>query len=188
MGDVDGTTMGATVFLTLLGLLFVAIGLYMVVRSRLLERRCTETARGEVVEMRDESFKFKRSKKKEEKEPVVAANEAIAEKKRAYRAKKRSQAAAEMDAQVASWRPVVRFTVGGREFEVRAARGTTKNRYKVGHPCDVHYDPAKPSRYWLAIDGLPKSVGVTLAIGGAGLIVIGVACWFVLPALNEMWG
>ncbi len=185
MGDVDGTTMGATVFLTLLGLLFAAIGLYMVLRAWYLDRRCTETVRGQIVEIRDENL-LKRSKKKQKEEPVVAANEAIAAKKRAYRAKKRRQAAAEMDAQVASWRPIVRFTVDDRTFDVRAACGTTQNRYKVGEACDVHYDPARPARHWLSIDGLPKSVGVMLAIGGAGLILIGIACWFVLPALNSL--
>lgn len=173
-----------TVLLCLLGAGFAVGGLCMVVRSRSLERRCTEATTGTVVEMRDESFGPFRKKRPRKEEPVVAANEAIAAKKRAYKEKKRHQAQDELTAGAATWRPVVRYEVAGRPFERKATRATVKGRFKVGQECTVRYDPQRPDYCWFSIDGLPGAIGAILAGGGALLAVMGVVCWFVMPSLG----
>lgn len=180
-----------TASLCLLGMGFAVGGLCMVVRSKSLERRCTEVAEGSIVEIRDESFggRFKKRAaavgKREKEEPVVAANEAIAAKKRAYKEKKRRQAADDLAAGAATWRPVVRYEVDGRAFEQKATRATIKGHFKVGQDCTVRYDPRKPDYCWLSIDGLPGAIGAILSGGGALLVVMGVICWFVLPTLGQ---
>ena len=108
MDATSSVTIGVTVVVCLLGLTSLIGGLYTFLRSKYLDRVCTATATGRIVDIVDEDFGKKRKRaarvKAEENENVVAANEAIAKKKRAYNAKKRSQAQAAADATVATWR------------------------------------------------------------------------------------
>lgn len=185
-------TVNATLIITtlvcLLGLTAIIGGLYTFLHATYLKRRCTQQTSGTITAILDEGFKKRRSSHAKEK-PVVAANEQIAAKKRAYTAKKRSEAQAAADATLSTWRPLVSYLVEGATYEGRAARGVTQNRFKVGEKTVVHYDPARPGKTrWFALDGLPTGMGVTLMICGAVLILIGVACWFVLPELGRMSG
>ena len=172
----DGVAWGATAFACALGLAALVGGIYLVLRARFLDKHCTATAQGSVVDILDESFKgdARRAAKKlarrekEADEQVIEANEAIAAKKRAYNAKRRRAAEEQARASASTWRPVV--------------------RYEVGDPCEVHYDPACPKRCWLQIDGLPGTFGTIICVCGVVLIGIGVACWFVLPAIANLAG
>lgn len=190
MGSAGGAALGAFLFCCVLGVAAVAGGLYLMVRSRFLETRCTARAAGVIVDIVDEGFKESPRKaarrSKEADEQVVAANEAIAAKKRAYNARRRVEARAEAQAAASTWRPVVRYQAGGASFDARATRGVSKGRYKVGQPCEVHYDPSRPARRWLAIDGLPGTFGVMICLCGVALVGVGVACWFLLPAIADL--
>lgn len=185
--DATGSiTLIASAVVCLIGLTALIGGLYTFVHAKYLERRCTEEVTGTIVAILDEGFKKKKTLQPED-EHVVAANEQIAEKKRAYQAKKRSEAQAAADATLSTWRPVVSYCADGTTFEGRAVRGVTQNRCKVGEKTVVHYDPTRPGKTrWFAIDGLPTGMGVTLMVCGAVLIGIGIACWFVLPELGQM--
>lgn len=188
----DNITWGATLFSCTLGLAALLGGLYLILRSRVLERRCTGVAQGVVVDIRDESFgkgsRGASAKREAEEAPVIAANEAIAAKKRAYNARRRIEAEAQAQAAASTWRPIVRYEVAGEAFEVRATRGVSKGRFKVGQPCEVHYDPARPAFHWLQVDGLPGSFGTVICLCGAALVIIGVICWFMLPAIANLAG
>lgn len=190
MDATNGLTIGATAVLVAIGLASLVGGLYMFLKARSLDRRCTAEVSGTIVAILDEGFKKReKSKKREPKEEeVVAANEAIAAKKRAYNAKKRMRAQSEVDATASTWRPIVRYAVDGEEFEVRAVRGVSQNRFKVGQPCAVHYDPAKPSYHWLAIDGMPRTFGIMLMVCGAILVVMGFGCLYLIPELGRLSG
>ena len=192
----DGVAWGATAFACALGLAALVGGIYLVLRARFLDKHCTATVQGSVVDILDESFKgdARRAAKKlarrekEADEQVIEANEAIAAKKRAYNAKRRRAAEEQARASASTWRPVVRYEVAGVQVDARATRGVSRGRYKVGDPCEVHYDPACPKRCWLQIDGLPGTFGTIICVCGVVLIGIGVACWFVLPAIANLAG
>lgn len=190
MESAGGAALGAMLFCCVLGAAAVVGGLYLMLRSRLLESRCTAVAQGVIVDIVDEGFKESPRKaakrEKEADEQVVAANEAIAAKKRAYNARKRVEARAEAQAAASTWRPVVRYQAGDASFDARATRGVSKGRYKVGEPCDVHYDPDKPARRWLAIDGLPGTFGSMICLCGVALVAVGIVCWFLLPAIADL--
>ena len=186
MDATSSVAFGATVFTWLLGLVALVGGLYTYLHAKYLERRCTQQTPGTITAILDEGFKKKRAPSPDD-EHVVAANEQIAAKQRAYKAKKRSEAQAAADATLSTWRPVVSYLVDGTPFEGRAVRGVTQKRFKVGEKTTVFYDPSRPGKTrWFAIDGLPTGMGITLMICGAALIGIGVACWFVLPELATM--
>lgn len=186
-------TFGTTAFLVVLGIVALVGGLYLFVKALRREKRCTEVADGTITALVNEDFGAKRKKpsraqKKEEDEKVVAANEAIAAKKRAYNAKKREQARAEANASTATWRATVTYAVDGKTYEQRATRDVPQKRYKLGQPCKVHYDPNKPGYCWLQIDGLPKTFGVILMACGVGLMLLGLVFWYALPAIAQMSG
>lgn len=194
MDATESVTFGATAFLVLLGVASLLGGIYLFVKALRRDRRCTASASGSIIRMVDEDFASSKKRRaeqeakraREEAEAVVAANEAIAAKKRAYNAKKRARAQAEADAAAATWFAVVAYAVDGATLEARATRGTTKNRYKVGQPCEVHYDPDKPAYCWLQIDGLPKTFGVILMACGVGLMLLGLVCYYILPYIANL--
>lgn len=191
MGATNGVISGATAVICLFGLTSLIGGLYTFLRAKYLERTCTATAKGRIADIVDEDFDKKRKRaakvKSEEDDNVVASNEAIAAKKRAYNAKKRSQAQAQADATVATWRALVEYEVDGHTYQGRAARGVTQGHYKINQPVEVHYDPARPGKVrWYSIDGLPIGMGITLVICGVALFAIGAACWFVLPEVANL--
>lgn len=187
MNATDTISLVASIVVGLLGLTSLVGGLYTFLHAKYLQRHCTAEAKGTIVALLDEGFKKKRAPTRKTDDDVVAANEQIAAKKRAYNAKKRSEAQAAADATLSTWRPLVSYTVDGRTYEVKAARGVTQNQFKVGQATQVHYSPGNPGRtHWFQIDGLPTGMGVTLMVCGAVLIGIGAACWFVLPELGLM--
>lgn len=185
MEGVDASVIGTTVVLVLLGLAVAAGGLRLFVKAKAQARRCTAQVDGEIVDIVNGRRQRGRTARGSEEE-VVAANEAIAAKKRAYAAAKRREREEREAASLATWRPIVRYTVGETAFTVRAVRAVPRDRFKVGQLTAVHYDPADPSRQWFELDGLPKALGGLLMICGAAIAVVGVLCWFVLPALNQM--
>lgn len=192
MDATDGVTVGATLFICGMGLLALVAGAYNFLHALRLSRRCTGDATGTVVDLVDEDFGKKRRRAKAlrpEDIEVIAANEAIAKKKRAYQFKKLTAEQAAADSKVATWRPLVKYTVDGVAYEVKAVRAVVFRRDLVGSTTRVHYDPARPGRvFWLELDGLPKSLGLMLLLCGAALILVGVAVWFILPMLSSLSG
>lgn len=192
MDATDGVTVGATLFICGMGLLALVAGAYNFLRALSLSRRCTGEAAGTVVDLVDEDFGKKRRRARAlrpEDIEVLAANEAIAKKKRAYQFKKLTAEQAAADSKVATWRPLVTYTVSGVSYEVKAARAVVFRRDLVGSGTAVHYDPAKPGRvFWLELDGLPRSLGLMLLLCGAALVLVGAAVWFILPMLSSLSG
>jgi len=197
MDATQGVTVIATGFCCILGLLSLVGGFYVYAHARNLERRCTAQVEGTGVDLVDEDFgkKRRRAKNLSEKDiEVMAANEEIAKKKRAYQLKKLNEQQLEADASAATWRPIVQYTVGGTLYEAKASRAVPYRRVKIGQATTVHYDPSRPEGiFWLQMDGLSKGLGTMLMICGAALLLLGLACWYVLPMLGNLstgalWG
>lgn len=197
MDATQGVTVVATGFCCILGVLALLGGFYNFVHARNLERRCTCQVQGTVVDLVDEDFgkKNRRAKNLTEKDiEVMAANEEIAKKKRAYQLKKLNEQQLEADASAATWRPVVQYTVNGVLYEAKASRAVPYKRVKIGQATTVHYDPARPEGiFWLQLDGLSKGLGVMLMACGGAMLLMGAACWTVLPMIGDLstgalWG
>ena len=182
-------TLGFCIFLCLVGVAAFIAGAVQFLRAKQREHRCTETVMGSVSCIEDESAKgglLAKFKPKEKEETVVAANDAIAQKKQAYLAKKRAQAKSEAMAASATWRPYVQYTINGQKYEKPAVRLVPLKRLDVGTACMVHYDPKDPDYAWFGIDGLTKGMGVTLMLSGISLIAVSIISWLMVPYLSEM--
>lgn len=186
MDATNVTTIVLMAVLGLIGLASLAGGLWALLKARRLRRLCTATAQGTLYDLVYEGLR--RRKRAQREETVVAANEAIAQKKRSYLAKKHAQAEAEAQAAEQVWRPQVRFAVGETTFERPAARCVTRDKRKLGSTVEVHYDPKNPSTCWFSIDGLPGGVGSILTGCGLVLLIIAAACWFVVPDTMAFFG
>ena len=186
----DAIIVAITVVLIVLGAVALIYGLVQVVRARRLERGCTSTAPGRVVELIDHaSGRISAYKRVAREEKVEAANEAIAAKKRAYQAKQRERARQRADEPLATWSVIVSWEPSGAGAgrRLEGTRRHRQTRFKVGQTLHVRYDPADPGVAYLQEEGTPKSFGLTMLACGAALIVLGVICWFLLPGIAAQY-
>lgn len=176
-------TIVVVVALVVLGLAVCALGLVRWRSSRRLEFLCTAEAAGKVVDMVDRGPGSGPARARRGEEDVLAANEAIAAKQRAYREKKRQAARRESREGLATWHAVVEWVPQGASEPIRTEgrRGNRLRAFKVGQRVAVLYDPACPSRWHLREEGVGGALGPTLMAAGAALIVLGVICWFAFP-------
>lgn len=194
---------GVVVVLLALGGLILLYGAWNFLRALVLTRRCTQRADATVERMVDHDagrLGRKRAGRAaiDERDGgrVLAANEAIAAKKRAYRKKRLEQARREADEALATWSVVVRWRpsqAGARRagdegwMTLEGARRHRRSRFSEGQVLHVCYDPARPSVAYIAEEGTPRTFGLTLMGCGAALVAIGVICWFVLPVLARSY-
>lgn len=168
--------------LVALGALVCALGVVRWLASRRLARACTACAPGRVVEVVDRGPGSGPARAGRQEE-VVAANEAIAAKQRAYREKRRQQARRESREGLATWHVVVEWTPQGADAPVRTEgrRGNRFRAYRPGQLVDVCHDPSDPTRWYLRQEGVGGALGPTLVAAGAALVALGVICWFAFP-------
>ena len=137
---------------------------------------------------------------------MLATNEAIAAKKRAYQKKRAARVRREADEALATWSVVVSWApapeAGGAQATDGAGRSATaasesltlegrrkhrRSRFKEGQVLHVCYDPCDPSCAYIEEEGLPRTFGLTMMGCGAALVALGVVCWFALPALAQSY-
>ncbi len=72
-----------------------------------------------------------------------------------------------------SHHPVVEFSANGQVLRVYSSYGSTPPRYAEGERVTVHYDPAKPSRFYLEGDSVPVLLERIFLFVGLGCVLIG---------------
>ena len=204
MAGQQSIIVGITAVLCLFGTAILIYGALQVRRAATLARRCTHRAGATVVRMVDHASGRRRPRGRRDEGRVLAANEAIAAKKRTYQKKRAARARREADEALATWSVVVNWApapgAGGAQATDGAGRSATaasepltlegrrkhrRSRFKEGQALHVCYDPCDPSCAYIEEEGLPRTFGLTMMGCGAALVVLGVVCWFALPALAQ---
>ena len=185
MGDAQQMVTTAVVaVLVALGAVVAAAGLRLWLRSRRLGRRATARAEGVVEGMVDRGPGSGGGRRLRRDEKVLAANEAIAAKKRAYAAKMSAARRREGREGLATWHPRVRWAPAGGEARVtEGARGMRARALRAGQRVMVRYDPRDPGLWYLEAEGTGSAAGLTLLVAGVALVALGAVCWFAFPWL-----
>ena len=74
--------------------------------------------------------------------------------------------------------PVIEFYANGQNYEVRSSYGTTKPRFEIGQKVEIHYNPAKPSDFFIEGDSIPKKLSIAFILAGTGAIIGAFVFWF----------
>lgn len=72
-----------------------------------------------------------------------------------------------------SWYPVVEYNVGELKFTKESPYGSYQPKYTIGQDIEVYYNPEDNNEYYIAGDGLPKTLATIFIV--VGIVAISIA-------------